>query len=576
MLLGLATPFVGVAAPPAGPPGFRFVDVSHAAGLDIVQVAAGPHADYIIESLGAGAAWLDYDGDGDADLYLAQGAEPAAPQAGPPDRLLRNDGDPDGDRVPNFKDVTRESGLGDTLWSVGVAVADYDNDGDPDIYLTNWGPNRLYRNKGDGTFEEIGERAGLADSAWSVSAAWCDIDRDGDLDLYVTNYVEFAFERYPGRGDPRTRDNSACMWRGVPVFCGPRGLEPAPDRLYRNDGLKDGMPSFTDVAAKAGLTADAPHYGLAVHCFDPDNDGDDDIYVANDAQQNDFFMNRGDGTFRSASLLAGLGFNEDGAEQAGMGISSGDYDGDGLLDVAVSNFSHEHDTLYRNKGQGFFTDVSYAAGLGTSSWLNLGWGIRFVDVDQDGWEDLVVPYGHVFPQVDEVDVGTTFRQRNGLYRNLGNGTFAEIGRLSGPGMALVKSSRVLLPADIDDDGDPDLLVTNWNDTPDLLRNDGAPGNWLQVRLEGSRSNRDGIGARVTLTIPGRKQLREIRREAGFAGSTLPVAHFGLGRAEKVQHLEVRWPSGAVTRLAGVSANQRLVLREEAAEAAEAPAGKPDE
>jgi hypothetical protein len=549
--------------------GLWLVDVSEEAGLDIVQVGAGPDVDYIIESLGSGGAWLDYDNDGDADLYLAQGARPGTPNAGPPDRLLRNDGDPDGGGVPVFSDVTTEAGLGDTLWSVGVAVADYDNDGDPDIYLTNWGPNRLYRNNGDGTFSEIAQPAGLADSGWGASAAWCDTDRDGDLDLYLANYVVFDFKRYPTRGGSAARDESACMWRGIDVFCGPRNMEPAADRLFRNDGDGDGdgIPAFADVTASSGVALEQRHFGIAVHCFDADADGDDDIYVANDAQQNDFFVNRGDGTFREGALFAGLAYGEGGTEQAGMGIASGDYNGDGLPDVAVSNFSHDHDTLYRNDGDGRFTDVSYSAGLGAPSWLKLGWGARFVDLDQDGWEDLVVPYGHVFPQVDHRETGTGFRQRNGLYRNRGDGTFEELSGRSGPGMSLVKCSRALLPVDLDDDGDLDLLVTNLNDTPDLLRNDGAVGNWLKVRLVGSRSNRDGVGARVSVTAGGRTQRREIRRETGYAGSTLPVAHFGLGRVRVVDDLQVHWPSGARTRVNGIEANQLLILREDAGDAA---------
>ena len=561
-----ASPSGGGAAGSAPPavPGFRLVDVSREAGLAGIRLVGGDEqVDHIISSVGTGAAWLDYDGDGDADLYLAQGALPSAPQNGPPDLLLRNDGDADGDGVPSFTDVTREAGLGDTLWSFGVAVADYDNDGDPDIYLTNWGPNRLYRNEGDRSFREIGAAAGVDDAGWGVTAGWADTDRDGDLDLYVTNYVEFSFTRYPGRGQPLPDGRPPCMWRGVEVFCGPRNLVAQYDVFYRNDGDPDGdgIPRFTDRTAESGLATGEAFYGLGVRFFDADGDGDDDLYVANDSQQNLFFVNRGDGTFVESATLSGLAFNEQGDEQASMGIAVGDYDRDGLLDLVVTNFSHDHDTVYHNEGGDMFMDVSYVSGVGAPSYLKLGWGIEFVDLDQDGWEDLFVAEGHVYPQVDLKDLGTTFRQQNSLYRNLRNGTFEPIQDRAGPGLAPVKASRALVPVDLDDDGDLDLLLTSLNDSPDLLRNDGAKGHWLEVRLTGKRSNRDGIGARVTLEAGGARQIREIRATLGLTSSTLPIAHFGLGPAERVERLEVRWPSGSVTERKGIEADQRLTLVE---------------
>ncbi len=550
--------------PVAPLPGFDFADVSAEAGLGEIELIGGDDAvDYIISSLGTGAAWLDHDLDGDADLYLAQGARPEAPRQGPPDLMLRNDGDPDGDGVPAFTDVTRDAGLGDTLWSFGVAVADYDNDGDPDIYLTNWGPNRLYRNDGDGTFSEIGRAAGVDDGRWGVSSEWSDFDRDGDLDLYVTNYIEFTFERYPGRGEPLPDGRPPCMWRGIEVYCGPRNLVPESDVFFRNDGDPDGdgVPRFVDVTREVGLLTDEAYFGLGVRFFDADDDGDDDLYVANDSLRNAYFVNRGDGTFVEASILAGVAYNEQGDEQAGMGVAVGDYNRDGRLDLAVTNFSHDHDTLYRNEGQGLFTDVSYVAGIGTPSYLTLGWGIAFLDLDQDAWEDLFVSHGHVYPQVDLKELGTRFRQPNALFRNRGDGTFEPVEDRAGPGLRLVKSSRALAPLDIDDDGDLDLLLTALNDSPDLLRNDGAQGNWLQLRLVGSRSNRDGIGARITIEAGGRQQVREIRRTTGYAASTLPIAHFGLGASETIDRLRVRWPSGVVSQRSRVPANQRLTIEE---------------
>jgi hypothetical protein len=533
--------------------------------LGIVQVGGSPMVDYIIDSIGTGAAWLDYDGDGDADLYLAQGCTPESPFEGPPDRLLRNDGDPDGDGVPSFVDVTEESGLGDRLWSFGVAVGDYDGDGDPDIFLTNWGPNRLYRNEGNGTFTDIAEAAGVADERWGVTAEWGDLDRDGDLDLYVANYVEFDFSRYPARGEPKST-GVPCVWRNLEVYCGPRNLEPAIDAYYRNDGDPDGdgVPRLVESTRVAGFLTDEAYFSLSVRFFDADNDGDDDVYVANDSVQNCYFINLGNGKFEETAIFGGLAYNEQGLEQAGMGVAAGDFDRDGFLDLAVTNFSHDHDTLYRNEGGALFTDVSYPAGIGTPSFMTLGWGVSFVDLDSDGWEDLFISHGHVYPQVDERELGTSFRQPNGLFRNLGDGTFEELSERSGPGLSVVKSSRALLPIDIDHDGDLDLLLTNFNDTPDLLINETAPGNWFQVRLEGAGGNREGIGARVELHSGGSRQIREIRRNASFAASTLPIAHFGLGASAVVDRLEVRWPSGATSVLEEVEANRRLVIPEPAA------------
>ncbi|NIM00362.1 MAG: CRTAC1 family protein, partial [Acidobacteria bacterium] len=499
-------------------PAPHFVDIASAAGLDVVQVAGGANADYIIDSLGTGGAWLDYDGDGDPDLYLVQGATKDAPE-GPPDRLYRNDGDDDGNGVPEFEDVTSAAGLGDRNWGVGVAVADYDNDGDPDLYVTNWGPNRLYRNDGDGSFTDVAAGAGVGGADWSTSAAWTDADLDGDLDLYVTNYVDFGFDRYPARGE-QPANAEPCVWRGVEIFCGPRNLEPSPDRYYRNDGDPDGdgIPEFVEATEAAGLVPLEPAYGIAVRVLDADADGDDDIYVANDSVQNLLFVNQGDGSFVEESILAGLAYSERGTEQAGMGIAVGDYDGDGRLDLAVTNFSHDHDTLYRNDGDLLFTDVSFPSGLGTASYFTLGWGIDFLDLDLDGWQDLFVCHGHVYPQVDGRDTGSTFRQVNGLYRNAGDGTLLSFEGGGGPAMAIEEASRTLLPVDLEGDGDLDLLVTNVNAPPNLLRNDGALGNWLSVRLRGTRSNADGIGARVVATVGTASLMREIRREASYAGS----------------------------------------------------------
>ncbi|HXV76648.1 MAG TPA: CRTAC1 family protein, partial [Candidatus Polarisedimenticolaceae bacterium] len=420
----------------------------------------------------------------------------------------------------------------------------------------------LYRNNGDGTFTDVAPAAGVADERWGVTAGWSDVDLDGDLDLYVTNYVVFTFERYPIRGAPMPDGKPPCMWRGIEVYCGPRTLIPEADVLFRNDGDTDGdgVPSFVDRTRDAGLLLDEAHFGLGVLFFDGDGDGDGDLYVANDSVRNLYFVNDGRGRFLESSILAGVAYNEQGNEQAGMGLASGDYDRDGRFDLAVTNFSHDHDTLYHNDGNGYFTDLSYPAGIGSPSFLTLGWGIAFVDLDQDGWEDLYVCHGHVYPQVDDYELGTSYRQPNAVFRNSRDGTFEPLDS-AGAGQHLVKSSRALAPVDLDGDGDLDLLVTSLNDSPDLLLNDGATGNWLQLRLIGRRSSRDGIGARVILDSAGERQYREVRRSTGFAASTLPIAHFGLGPATTIERVEVRWPSGAVSQLTDLPANRRVEVVE---------------
>jgi hypothetical protein len=523
--------------------------------------------DWIIESVGCGGAWLDHDGDGDADLYLAQGATPDRPQDGPPDRLWQNDGDSNGDGIPEFSDVTESAGLGDRLWSFGAAPADYDNDGDDDLYLLNWGPNRLYRNNGDGTFTDVGPQAGVAEPGWGVSAAWSDVDLDGDLDLYVVNYVLFDFGRYPRRGESGPGGGQPFTWRGLQVFFGPRGLEPGHNVLFRNDGDPDGdgVPSFADVTSESGLVAPGDSYGLAAIFFDSDGDGDPDLFVANDSTANAYFLNRGAGRFEEQGVVAGLAYNEQGKEQASMGIGLGDFDGDGRFDLLVTNFSHDHDTLHHNDGGNIFSDVTFRAGLGDATYYPLGWGVDFLDLDQDGWEDLFIAHGHVYPQVDGREMGTTFEQRNGVFRNTGAGRFEEVGATAGPGLEQPKGNRALLPLDLDRDGDLDLALTALNDSPTVLRNDGGRGHWLQVRTPGTRSNRDGIGARVTLEAGGRRQVREVTRTASFAGGVLPVVHFGVGTATVIDTLEVRWPSGLSLAERAVAADQHLVLREPSGE-----------
>ena len=458
------------------------------------------------------------------------------------DRLYRNEGD------GTFADVTARSKLGDTSWGMGVAAADINNDGFEDLYITNYGPNRLYLNKGDGTFRDFSAQSGAAGSAWSSSAAFADYDQDGDLDLYVTNYLEFNPDELP-------QDSQLCRYRGIRVQCGPRGMIPTADRFYENRG--DGR--FRDATANSGI-ADAPDsYGLGVIWADYDNDGDQDIYVANDSTPNFLFENNGDSTFAEMALLAGVALSDDGKEQAGMGVDFGDYDNDGDLDLVVTNFSDDYTTLYRNEGDGRFQDVSYRAGLAEATWQDLSWGVRFADVDLDGALDIVIANGHVYPEVDEHDLGTRYGQPNSVFLNQRDGTF----KRDAPEFLLgeAQSSRGLAAGDVDHDGRVDLLIANLDSAPSLVSASGAKGNWLSLKLEGTESNRSAVGARVTVTAGGLVQIREVRRGGSYQSQSDPRVHFGLGGAKTIDEVEIRWPAGSRQLVEPVKVNQVLTITE---------------
>ncbi|HID11639.1 MAG TPA: CRTAC1 family protein [Candidatus Latescibacteria bacterium] len=503
---------------------------------------------YIVEAKGGGAAvFLDYDNDGWMDIYIVNGSklEGFPPGREPRNVLYRNNGD------GTFTDVTEEAGVGDTRWGMGCTAVDYDNDGDTDIYVANFGPNVLYRNNGDGTFTDVTEEAGVGDPKWSTGTAWGDYDGDGDLDLYVANYVDFDvdhLEKYRSRN----------IWHGIEVMAGPRGLEGAEDVFYRNNG--DG--TFTEVTAEAGLVDRLKGYGFTVLFADYDNDGDLDIYVANDSVPNYLYRNNGDGTFTEVGLETGVAYSEDGREQAGMGAVFGDYDNDGWLDIFVTNFSDDNNTLYRNEGDGFFTDVTFQTGLGGPSLPFVSWGTEFLDYDNDGWKDIFVATGHVYPQVDLYDFGTTYKERNLLFHNNGDGAFTEVTGQAGPGMQVEKVSRGAAFGDYDNDGDIDVLVLNMGDMPTLLRNEGGNRNhWIKFRTVGTRSNRDGIGARIWVTAGGLTQMREVYMGSSFlCGNDIRV-HFGLGRNTKVDLVRVRWPSGLVEEFRGLKANKLYILKE---------------
>jgi len=548
LCVGVLSACGGRGAGSGGNPVVQFVDVTRQAGITIKTTSGSEEKMYIVEAKGGGAAvFLDYNGDGWMDIYIVNGSklEGFPPGQEPRNVLYRNNGD------GTFTDVTEESGVGDTHWGMGCTAVDYDNDGDTDIYVANFGPNVLYRNNGDGTFTDVTEEAGVGDPRWSTGTAWGDYDGDGDLDLYVANYVDFDvhhLEKYRGRN----------VWHGIEVMAGPRGLEGAEDVFYRNNG--DG--TFTEVTVDAGLVDRLKGYGFTVLFADYDNDGDLDIYVANDSVPNYLYRNNGDGTFTEVGLEAGVAYSEDGREQAGMGAVFGDYDNDGWLDIFVTNFSDDNNTLYRNEGNGFFTDVTFQAGLGGPSLPFVSWGTEFLDYDNDGWKDIFVATGHVYPQVDLYDFGTTYKERNQLYHNNGDGTFTEVTDQAGPGMQVEKVSRGAAFGDYDNDGDIDVLVLNMGDTPTLLRNDGGNRNhWIKFRTVGTWSNRDGIGTRIWVTAGGLTQMREVYMGSSFLSGNDIRVHFGLGRNKKAERVKVRWPSGLVEEFRDLEADRLYILKE---------------
>ena len=528
----------------------RFVDVAAAAGVDLVAVQGGAEKDYILESIGTGVAVGDYDGDGDEDLYLLTAQTTEEWRAGRrphANALYRNNGD------GSFTDVAVEAGVALRAWSMGAYFVDYDNDGDKDLFVTTWGPNALYRNEGDGTFADVTAASGLAGGAgdWSASAAFSDLDADGDLDVYVTNYCEYDLIDPPF-------DGAKVVWKGIVVNRGPAGLVEQEDRLFRNNG--DG--TFSDISRASGvLDLAGPQYGLGVTMADFDADGDPDIYVANDSRPNHLWRNDGDLRFTDVSTLAGVATNEDAKEQAGMGADVADYDGDGRTDVVVTNFSHDWNTLYRNQGGMYFVDETFSAGF-RDSYMKLAWGVKFFDYDNDGWLDLMVANGHLYPQVDaNPHLNTSYDQPNSLYRNLGDGTFANRAEHSGPGLREVKSSRGLAVADFDRNGALDVIVTNIDSTPTLLRNEGTPHGWVSLRLVGTRSNRDAVGARAELEAGGRRQIREVNPFGSYLSQGSHTLHFGLGSEQNVDRVTIRWPSGQTDEIENLTPRRFYTVTE---------------
>ncbi|MGH9627792.1 MAG: CRTAC1 family protein, partial [Bryobacteraceae bacterium] len=450
-----------------------------------------------------------------------------------------------------FTDVTAAAGVPNRHWGKGALAADFDNDGFQDLYIVNYGPNVLYLNNRDGSFRNVTAKAGVNDARWSAAAAAADYDKDGDLDLFVANYLDYDLNNLPAEG-------KFCSYQNLPVACGPRGLKGAGDTLYRNDG--DG--TFTDVSKEAGVSDGRGYYGLAAAWGDYDNDGDPDLFVANDNTPNYLYRNNGDGTFSDAAIEAGVAFSEDGREQSCMGVVFEDLDNDGWLDVMVTNFSDDYNTLYRNTGKGYFRDDSYRAGL-ADSWRDLSWGVGFFDFDNNGWKDVFVANGHIYPQVDSAALNISYKQTNKLYLNRGEPKLVNVSAQAGSGLQIAKSHRGAAFADFNNDGQIDVALSALDDAPSLLMNKGAGENhhWILVRLEGSASNRFGVGARITVKSSGRTQIREVKAGGSYASSNDPRAHFGLGPVKTVDELVVAWPSGKITKLGRMDGDRILTVRE---------------
>jgi hypothetical protein len=557
-----ATPARPAAAKPAEAAGpIRFEDVTRAAGIDFRTVCgSSPEGkdgkQYIMDSMCGGVAVLDYDRDGWMDLFLVSGSTLEDIKAGKcrPSKLYRNNHD------GTFTDVTKKAGVEHCRWGFGAAVGDYDNDGWDDLYVTNLDGGTLYHNNGDGTFSDVTAKAHVDNGGrWGTSVSFGDYDNDGRLDLYVTNYVDLDLNHLPPFGQ-----GPFCTYRGIAVSCGPRGLKGSRDRLYHNNG--DG--TFTDVSDKLGIDPDG-YFGLGMMWLDYDNDGCLDAYVADDSTPSQLYHNNCKGGFEEVGVQAGVAFSADGREQAGMGVDAADYDHDGWLDVAKINFSDDANNLYRNDGHGGFEDVAGSTGFGPVSVPFLGFGVKFADFDNDGWDDLFVANGHVNPQVDHYAFGVSYAERPFVFHSLGakgGGVpkLEEVGQTAGPAVSAKHVGRGLASADFWNRGQLDLVMTVLDGSPLLLRNrtpEAGRSHWLTLQLVGTASNRDGYGAKIELTLAGAQRMGEVRAGSSFLSSSDPRLHFGLGSIAKVDAIRVRWPSGRDEEWREVAADQILQLKE---------------
>ena len=520
----------------------RLTDVAADAGITLLNISGSPAKDLVMDANGNGAAWLDFDRDGDLDALIVNGSRFERLKRGgdPMAALYRNDGD------GTFTDVTAASGLTRRGWGTGVCVGDYDNDGYSDVYITAFGPNVLWHNTGRGTFTATGQ---AADARWSTGCAFADYDRDGLIDLYVANYVRFDERTVPSRA------SGACRFLNIATFCGPRPLPGEADALFRNAG----KGRFVDVSRAAGIV-DPGYYGFGVVFTDLDDDGWPDIFVANDSVPNLFFRNRGNGTFEEQGVLSGLAVSGSGREQAGMGVSVGDIDGDGRLDLVKTNFAQDYTTVYNNEGGGLFRDGSQRAGTLATLGPNLGWGVGLVDFDNDGLLDLFIANGHVFPDVNKTGT-STYAQKSQLLMNAGQGRLRRLANAAGGGLNIERSSRGAAFGDFDNDGDSDVLIVNMDDRPTLLRNDSDGGHWITLRLIGVHSNRDGIGAKVTVQAGGRSRLATVRSGGSYISHNDMRVKFGLGAAVKADRVTIRWPSGQIDSTGSLAADRFYVARE---------------
>ncbi|MCP3960634.1 MAG: CRTAC1 family protein [bacterium] len=560
LLVAVATAGQGAATPEPEPvastPIFR--DVTEAAGVDFISPLS-PEKKYILESVSGGVALLDYNRDGLLDVYLVNsltvataGRDELAPSA-----LYRNDSKRDADgKVGPWKlsDQAKAAGVAGTGWGVGVCVADVDGNGFPDLYVTGVERNRLFLNSDGETFADATKAAGVAGGGWSTGCGFADADRDGDLDLFVARYLDLDLADLPEFGS-----GELCQYRGIPVQCGPRGLPGKSDLFFRNNG--DG--TFSEAGAAAGLADEERRFGLGVSWLDVDGDGWQDLYVANDTKPNDLYLNRKDGTFENVSYLFGAAVSEDGREQGSMGIAVGDYLNEGRLGLFVTNFSEEYNTLYRNREGAYFTDESFRARLAAVSLRHVGWGTSFADVDNDGWLDLVVVNGHVYPQIDDIELEASapYRQRRMLFMNRGAGSFEEVVTKDDP-LTQDTVSRGLAVGDLDNDGRLDLVINDLDGKAQLLRNETpATGHWLLVRLEGRGEMTDAVGALITVRTGKEKRIRPVRSGTGYLSQDDFRQHFGLGQATKVDTVEVLWPDGSTSKREGLEVDRLVVIRQ---------------
>jgi hypothetical protein len=527
-----------------------FRDVAEEAGLTALNVNGGRDSKkYILETTGNGVAIFDMDNDGLMDVFIVNGTT--------------LDGHGDGEKATShlyrnlghlrFEDITAKSNLGRTGWGQGVCAGDYDNDGRRDLFVTYYGHSVLYHNEGGGVFREVTKQAGLSFDAirWDTGCSFFDYDLDGKLDLVVTGYVDFDPARVPAPGA-----SSNCQWKGMPVMCGPRGLPPGRNYLFHNQG----NGRFEDVSAPSGIGKPTGCYGFTAISSDLDNDGYPDLYVTCDSKPSLLYRNRKDGTFEEMGLVSGTALNEDGQEQAGMGVAVADYDEDGYPDILKTNFSEDTPNLYHNLHDGIFSDEVYTAGLGIRNQY-LGWGAHFLDVDHDGRKDVLIVNGHVYPEVDRMPLGAKFRQPRLLYWNVGGGKFKDLSNSAGPGVSALWSSRGSAAGDLDNDGALEVVINNLGDRPSLLKNFGKKKNWLLVECRGVKCNRDAVGARAYVFVGSRKLSGEVQTGTSFISQNDPRLHFGLGDDTSCQRIEVQWPGGARETFPGGPANRIVTLEQ---------------